>query len=88
MIRKSLAVLGITLLCLTSAGFAQDDAATQEEIEKLKEEIDDLEKRVMKNEVKTAKDRVNFTGDFRFEINSINSTYDWKELVRRIEGDG
>ena len=76
MFRKTLAVLGISLLCLTTVGFTQDDAATQEEIEKLKEEINDLEKRVMKNEIKTAKDRVNFSGDFRFEVNSINSTYD------------
>ncbi len=76
MFRKTFAVLGITLLCLATVGFAQDDAATQEEIEKLKEEIDDLEKRVMKNEIKTARDRVNFSGDFRFEVNSIDATYD------------
>ncbi len=75
MFRKTLSVLGILLLGLTTVGFTQD-AATAEEIDKLKEEISDLEKRVMKNEVKTAKDRVNFRGDFRFEINSINSTYD------------
>jgi hypothetical protein len=75
MFRKTLAVLGITMLCLTSVAFTQD-AATQEEIDKLKEEINDLEKRVMKNERKTALDKINFSGDFRFEINSINSTYD------------
>ena len=75
MFRKTLAVLGISLLCLTSVAFAQD-AATQEEIDKLKQEINDLEKRVMKNERKTALDRINFSGDFRFEVNSINSTYD------------
>ncbi len=75
MFRKTLAVLGITLLCLTTVAFTQD-AATQEEIDKLKEEINDLEKRVMKNERKTALDKINFSGDFRFEVNSINSTYD------------
>jgi hypothetical protein len=75
MFRKTLAVLGISLLCLTSVAFTQD-AATQEEIDKLKQEINDLEKRVMKNERKTALDRINFSGDFRFEVNSINSTYD------------
>ena len=75
MFRKTLAVLGITLLCLTSVAFTQD-AATQEEIDKLKEEINDLEKRVMKNERKTALDKINLSGDFRFELNSINSTYD------------
>ncbi len=75
MFRKTLAVLGITMLCLTSVAFTQD-VATQEEIDKLKEEINDLEKRVMKNERKTALDKINFSGDFRFELNSINSTYD------------
>jgi hypothetical protein len=75
MFRKTVAMLGISLLCLTSVAFTQD-AATQEEIDKLKQEINDLEKRVMKNERKTALDKVNFSGDFRFEVNSINSTYD------------
>ncbi len=75
MFRKTLVVLGISLLCLTSVAFTQD-AETQEEIDKLKEEINDLEKRVMKNERKTALDKINFSGDFRFEVNSINSTYD------------
>jgi hypothetical protein len=60
---------------LAPVALAQD-AATQEEIDKLKEEINDLEKRVMKNEIKTAKDRINFTGDFRFEANSISASYD------------
>ena len=75
MFRKTLAVFGMCLLCLTSVAFTQD-AASQEDIDQLKEEISDLEKRVMKNEIKTAKDRINFTGDFRFEANSISSTYD------------
>jgi hypothetical protein len=76
MIRKTLAVLGITLLCLTTVAFTEDTEATQERINDLKEEVKDLEKRVMKNERKTALDRINFSGDFRFELNSISSTYD------------
>ena len=76
MIRKTLAVFGITLLCLTTVAFTEDMEATQEQINDLKEEVKDLEKRVMKNERKTALDRINFSGDFRFELNSISSTYD------------
>ena len=76
MLRKTLAVLGITLLCLTTAAFSQDAETNQEQINDLKEEVKDLEKRLMKTERKAALDRINFTGDFRFEVNSINSTYD------------
>ena len=76
MTRKTIAVLGITLLCLTTVAFTEDMEATQEQINDLKEEVKDLEKRVMKNERKTALDRINFSGDFRFELNSISSTYD------------
>jgi hypothetical protein len=76
MLRKTLAVLGIALLSLTTVGFAQEEEATQEQIDKLKQEINDLEKRVMKNERKTALDRINFSGDFRFELNSVDATYD------------
>ena len=75
MLRKTLSVLALTLLCLASVGFADDEVATQEQIDKLKEEINDLEKRVMKNEKKTGLDRVNFTGDYRFEANSIDASY-------------
>jgi hypothetical protein len=76
MIRKTIAVLGITMLCLTTVAFTEDMEATQEQINDLQEEVKDLERRVMKNERKTALDRINFTGDFRFELNSISSTYD------------
>ena len=76
MIRKTLAVLGITLLCLTTVAFSEDTEATQEQISDLKEEVKDLEKRLMKTERKAALDRINFSGDFRFEVNSISSTYD------------
>jgi hypothetical protein len=76
MLRKTIAVLGISLLCLTTVAFTQETEATQEQLADLKDEIKDLEKRVMKNERKTALDRINFSGDFRFELNSISSTYD------------
>jgi hypothetical protein len=76
MLRKTIAVLGISLLCLTTVAFTQETEATQEQRADLKDEIKDLEKRVMKNERKTALDRINFSGDFRFELNSISSTYD------------
>lgn len=55
MFRKTLALMGIVLFCFGATGFTQDDTpATQEEVDKLKAELDDLEKRVMKNERKTA----------------------------------
>ena len=76
MLRKTLAVLGISLLCMTTVAFTQDTETTEEQIADLQDEVKDLEKRVMKNERKTAIDRINFTGDFRFELNSISSTYD------------
>jgi hypothetical protein len=76
MIRKTLATLGITLLCLTTVAFTADTETTEEQIADLQEEVKDLEKRMMKAERKGALDRINFTGDFRFEVNSISSTYD------------
>jgi len=72
MLRKTFALMGIVLFCVGVVGFAQDEPATKEEVEALKAEIDDLEKRVMKNERKTALDRINFTGDYRFEAHSID----------------
>jgi hypothetical protein len=75
MLRNTLALLGILVFCFGVAGFAADDAATQEEIDKLKEEIEDLEKRVMKSERKGALDRIDFTGDFRFEAHSIDAEF-------------
>jgi hypothetical protein len=75
MIRKTLAVLGITLLCMTTVAFAEDTETTQEQIADLQEEVKDLEKRLMKTERKAGLDRVNFSGDFRFEANSIDATF-------------
>jgi len=72
MFRKTVALMGIALMCLGTASFAADDEVTKEEVEKLKEQIKDLEKRVMKNERKSALDRINFNGDFRFEAHSID----------------
>ena len=74
MFRKTLAALGITLLCLTTVGFAADTTTTQEqqeEIDKLQQEVKDLKKRVSKNEMKTGLDRINFTGDFRFQVSLL-----------------
>ena len=72
MIRKTLAVLGITLLCLTTAAFTEENS--EEQIAELQEEVKDLEKRMMKTERKAALDRINFSGDFRFEAHSIDSS--------------
>jgi hypothetical protein len=75
MLRKTLAVLGITLLCMTTVAFTADEETTEEQIADLQEEVKDLEKRVMKTERKAGLDRINFTGDFRFEANSIDATF-------------
>lgn len=72
MFRSFVSFCVLTVLTVGSFGFA-DDAATAEDVAKLKKEIKDLEKRVMKNERKTALDRIDFTGDFRFEANSITT---------------
>lgn len=74
MIRQSLIFMCIFALVGGAIAFAADDVATAEEIADLKDQIKDLEKRVMKNERKSALDRINFTGDFRFEANSISTT--------------
>ncbi len=53
--------------------FADDPAdVTPEQVEKLKQELKELEGRLMKVERKSALDRVNFTGDYRFEAHSID----------------
>jgi hypothetical protein len=75
MMRKVLALCTVLLVAGGLVGFAQD-TTDQEEIDELKAQIDDLEKRVMKNERKAGLDRINFTGDFRFEVNSLDLTFD------------
>jgi cell division protein FtsB len=58
MIRKTIAVLGITLLCMTTVAFTADNETTEEQIADLQEEVKDLEKRVMKTERKAGIDRI------------------------------
>jgi len=72
MIRHTAILFTIMALVFAGVAFGADDAATQEDIDKLKNEIKDLEKRVMKNERKSALDRINFSGDLRVEANSIS----------------
>ncbi|MEX1312430.1 MAG: DUF3373 family protein, partial [Candidatus Sulfomarinibacteraceae bacterium] len=71
--RKLIAVLAVVALFGGGLVFAEE--STDEEIAKLKKDIKDLEKRVMKNERKTALDKINFKGDFRFEANSIQADF-------------
>ena len=74
MMRKMIAMLAVVALFGGGLVFAQDSENDQE-IADLKKDIKDLEKRVMKNERKTALDRINFIGDFRFETNSIQAEF-------------
>ncbi len=74
MLRKTLILVLTALILAPAAAIAADDAPTAEEVAKLKQAIKDLEKRVMANERKTALDRLNFSGDFRFEAHSIDAT--------------
>jgi hypothetical protein len=75
MLRKTLAAALLALVGVAGIATAQSsEEVTPEQIAKLKKEIRDLEKRVMKNERKTALDRINFIGDFRFEAHSIDAT--------------
>jgi hypothetical protein len=61
-------LLTVVALCLGACAYADEtEEVTPEDVQKLKEQLKDLEKRVMKNERKTALDRINFTGDFRVE---------------------
>jgi hypothetical protein len=79
MMRRTFAVVTALALGLGAVASAQETpepAVSQEEIDELKQEIKDLEKRVMKNERKTALDRIDFSGDFRFEANSLDMTFD------------
>ena len=74
MMRKMIVMLAVVALFGGGLVFAQDNE-TDQEIADLKKDIKDLEKRVMKNERKTALDRINFIGDFRFETNSIQAEF-------------
>jgi len=68
------AIAVLTLLPTTRVAFAEDDAPTKAELEKIQKKVKDLEKRIMKNERKSALDRLNFSGDFRFEAHSIDAS--------------
>jgi hypothetical protein len=77
--RTTLSISFAVLLGLAVTAPAQQDPAasqpaTAEDVAKLKESIKDLEKRVQENEKKNALDRINFTGDFRFEAHSIDAS--------------
>ena len=89
MMRKTLTLCATLLLIGGTASFAQDsnivedttdvmivEDVDQEQIDELKAQLKDLEKRVMKNERKTALDRIDWSGDFRFEANSLNTSFD------------
>jgi len=71
--RKMIAVFVAAFLSLGALAGAEDEV-TPEDVEKLKKSIKDLEKRVMQTEKKKALDRVNFTGDFRFEAHTIDGS--------------
>ena len=74
MMRTTIAMLAV--VALFGGGFVvAEETGDDQEIAKLKKDIKDLEKRVMKNERKTALDRINFIGDFRFEANSIQAEF-------------
>ncbi len=72
MTRKIAALLlGLVLFAgLLPAALAADDAKLAD----LEEQVEDLESRLDKVERKSALDRIEFTGDFRFEAHSISAT--------------
>ena len=71
--RNTIALLVTLALCLGGIA-AADEHTTEAEVEKLKEAVKDLEKRVMQAERKKALDRIDFTGDYRFEAHSIDAS--------------
>jgi hypothetical protein len=70
--KNLLVLLSLLLSLLAPTAFAADEAPTAADIEKLKAQVDELEKRVEATEKKTALDRLNFTGDYRFEATSYS----------------
>ncbi len=69
-----LAAVALGLPLGTIARAAEGDQATREEIEDLKERIEELEDRIVAPERHAALDRIEFSGDFRFEAHSISAT--------------
>jgi len=71
-----LTLLSLVVVLGVGAVLADEADDQAQEIAKLKQDIKDLEKRVMATERKSALDRINFIGDFRFEANSIQANFD------------
>lgn len=67
---KKLAV--VLLVLVPTIAWAQN-ATSDDEVEKLRGEIDELNDRLDKVELKSALDRIRFSGDFRFEAHSISA---------------
>jgi hypothetical protein len=89
--KKIVFLLVISVFALSvGALFADDASPVPADVEKLKKQVDDLAKRVDAAEKKTVLDRINFTGDFRWEANSINGTipsyYDGMALQNMVVG--
>jgi hypothetical protein len=63
--KRVFAIMGCMLVLMSSLALAD---------EKTDEKIKELEKRLMTVERKAATDRIEFTGDFRFEAHNIQST--------------
>ncbi|HNX50446.1 MAG TPA: DUF3373 family protein, partial [Thermoanaerobaculaceae bacterium] len=84
--RRLMAVLAGVVLTLTPALVRAQ--TTGDDAEKTRKEIEDLEARLEKVEKKAAKDRINFSGDYRFEAHSIQATvpdhYDGMMLQKGI----
>jgi hypothetical protein len=70
--KNLLVLLSLLQSLLAPTAFAADEAPTAADVEKLKAQVDELEKRVEATEKKTALDRLNFTGDYRFEATSYS----------------
>jgi TorA maturation chaperone TorD len=75
------------VLLLPAAAFAQE-AATADETEQLRADLEEIQERLDKVERKAAKDRLNFSGDFRFEAHSISASipdhYDGMALQKGV----
>jgi TorA maturation chaperone TorD len=61
------------VLLVPAVAFAQE-ATTTEETEQLKADLEEIQERLDKVERKAARDRINFSGDFRFEAHSISTS--------------
>jgi|CXWL01.1.fsa_nt_gi hypothetical protein len=79
-IHRILRVVAAALLTLApSLGLAQQTEAnsappSKAELEAVQKQIKELEKRLAKSEKKDALDRLNFSGDYRFEAHSIDAS--------------